>query len=868
MTIENFSVSLEMSNSSPCNYLPKTNYQVSDKKHISDVIGEDWLYSWTPKVPVFISAQTGSGKNYFIRNTLIPGFLKQKTSEHDGKILILSNRTALNRQTKLLIAETIDKFSGRYDKKQVNKIKDFSDTGLDKLEDFGNVFICSYQRLLGNELLKHTYDFVVIDECHFFVSDAIFNQNTEDILNTIITNFKSAIRIYMSATPDAILTKIIEKEYPNTTVSDLSINANYTNDFTVHVNPDALPFFIKAHSNNSYNYSFHTNIYLNNFDLNGFKISTAHIADDMHRFRSYSYGQNTYQLKNDKIAWIYDTMRDYSFLNIKYLTMSSSSPISTIVDMIAENQKRNRNDKWLVFVSTKKQGTILEKELNNLFPKKNISNEPDFAAFISASSKMDSGSNSNTYNNIVNKECFDEQVLISTSVLDNGINISDPAVKNIIILNFNRPQFLQMLGRIRTQKESSINLYLNIPPVSDITAQLKTYQLILIDYLDFEYSSDSDKQKIHSRLLFSPSYTLNSCWDLNEDQTLCFNPLAKTSLLYSINSLKNVLRKIIPFQPNLTLIKNDHKKINFILSDVLEAQHKDLLFELYSKLPQDITQSISEELLYLPEESGEYIAAVLDTIPDLPKDHFIPDTWDFSSKDDLQKKIDTLIYTRYHNQPRKDISALEYSYLKKYQFLSNKINSIRDTSNEAFTNNETLSILIKDQKKYRVLFNYKRVKASDASSETMSNDDICILNIIKEQLSWLERLDAFNKENFYHTDQQKDSIGKEEENHQLLIQLIDKYAIPMDQYIEAKDFSSNENLPPSFLKKETQESFRSKFTEIYQKTFGKRSKDKVDTTSYGLKIINDCLKEKQLPYTIQSDNTDKKTTYWIIIKNK
>jgi len=841
MPEENFNVTVHRPNHSACNYLPKAYYQVSDAKHISDVIGDDWLYSWTPKTPVFISAQTGSGKNHFIRETLIPGFLREHPSVHKGKILLLSNRTALNRQTKLLIAETIDQFSGRYDRQQVNKINDVSDSGLDKLEDFGDIFICSYQRLLGNDLLKNSYDFVVIDECHFFTSDAVFNQNTEDILNVIINHFKTAVRIYMSATPDVILTKIIEKESVNTSVSDVSITSNpFTNELKVQINPNALPFFIKTHNRNSYDQYIASNSFLNKLYLDGFELPFSQNDDtNQNFFTAYSYGENTYHLNNNKVAWIYDTIRDYRYLDIKYFG-TTTSVVSTIVDIITENQKIQSKDKWMVFVSTKEQGFAIEKELNTTLGNKQPSCSTSFATFISANSKQ----NSNTYSKIIHQACFDEQVLISTAVLDNGINISDPAVKNIIILNFDRTQFIQMLGRIRTQQKTPINLYLSIPPISEITNLLKTCQRTLIDYLDFECSSDSNKEQFHRQLL-SSSYFNNSNWDINEEQHLIFNALAKPSLLNKITALKNLLRKI-PFEKSiLNLTENDYRKIKAIVSFVLLSKHKDFLFDFHSKLPQGIPSSMLENLLYLRDPIGEYIAAVLDTIPDFPEDHFIPESWNYLSNKDLQTTINNLVCTKHYTQPRKDISALDYSYLKKYEFFSNKINNIRYISNESTKNIEKLSILTNEQKKYRMLFNYNLQNNYDISSENLSDDNIYNFNIIKEQLSWLERLDDFNEKNFHYTVSQKENITKEENSHQELYQLMDEYAIPSDQYITAKNIRSTENLPSFFLKKETQELFKSKFTAIYQQAFGKRLKDKADTTSYGLKIINDCLKEKK-----------------------
>lgn len=51
------------------------------------------------------------------------------------------------------------------------------------------------------------------------------------------------------------------------------------------------------------------------------------------------------------------------------------------------------------------------------------------------------------------------KVLISTSVLDNGISIEDPDVQNIVIVTLSKTSFLQMLGRVRECKDMcKINL--------------------------------------------------------------------------------------------------------------------------------------------------------------------------------------------------------------------------------------------------------------------------------------------------------------------------------------------------------------------------------------------------------------------------
>lgn len=60
---------------------------------------------------------------------------------------------------------------------------------------------------------------------------------------------------------------------------------------------------------------------------------------------------------------------------------------------------------------------------------------------------------------IQKKEYFNATYLIATSVIDNGINIKDLAVKNIVIIADTKDEFLQMLGRKR-KKENQEKIYL------------------------------------------------------------------------------------------------------------------------------------------------------------------------------------------------------------------------------------------------------------------------------------------------------------------------------------------------------------------------------------------------------------------------
>jgi hypothetical protein len=56
------------------------------------------------------------------------------------------------------------------------------------------------------------YGAVVLDECHFFIQDAPYNELSQEILEGIITSAKHCVRIYLTATPDVCLEDIIKLE--------------------------------------------------------------------------------------------------------------------------------------------------------------------------------------------------------------------------------------------------------------------------------------------------------------------------------------------------------------------------------------------------------------------------------------------------------------------------------------------------------------------------------------------------------------------------------------------------------------------------------------------------------------------------------
>ena len=120
--------------------------EYSDDYHVSDLIDHDWECKWVPSTPVFISAQTGTGKNYFVQNILVPAILEYNRKNPDKKesILILSNRVALNRQNKLALVKIFDQYTDRSEQKYAPILNDLIDKKIDDYHDFWGVKKKSY----------------------------------------------------------------------------------------------------------------------------------------------------------------------------------------------------------------------------------------------------------------------------------------------------------------------------------------------------------------------------------------------------------------------------------------------------------------------------------------------------------------------------------------------------------------------------------------------------------------------------------------------------------------------------------------------------------------------------------------------------
>ncbi|MDE6662081.1 MAG: DEAD/DEAH box helicase family protein [Lachnospiraceae bacterium] len=239
------------------------------------------------------------------------------------------------------------------------------------------------------------YDCVVCDECHYFITDSNYNTNTICSYRWVQDTFENKLSIFMSATINEIQS-YIEKN-----------NVCGNNDL-------------------------HTLCY------------NIRCSD---KYDLLLHSKHEYLKKEIKL---YKIDRDYDYIDVKIIQSRTD-----IVDIVTEER-----DKWLIFVDKIKFGKELRNAIKKKFLKlgegdKNIDSK---VIMISSGYKHDKEGKEEV-DRIIQSCAQSSQVLIATSVLDNGVNIKDIELRNIIVIADTKTTFIQMLGRKREDTQR-LQLYI------------------------------------------------------------------------------------------------------------------------------------------------------------------------------------------------------------------------------------------------------------------------------------------------------------------------------------------------------------------------------------------------------------------------
>lgn len=175
-----------------------------ESSFITELLNERTVSRWERGKGYLISSQTGTGKSTFIEEVLIP--LAQECGK---KVLIVVPREALAIQFRKRIGE---KFCPEL-------VRHYTMDGIKQKAEWSNCTIITYQSLVSSRARQNLlaearkFEFVVLDEVHCFMLDALFNVFTQFILEFLLTTVaQRSKRVYLSATPEIILDTIAKLE--------------------------------------------------------------------------------------------------------------------------------------------------------------------------------------------------------------------------------------------------------------------------------------------------------------------------------------------------------------------------------------------------------------------------------------------------------------------------------------------------------------------------------------------------------------------------------------------------------------------------------------------------------------------------------
>ena len=420
-------------------------------KYIEEAIGDKYL-KWSCRTPVFIDAPTGSGKSTFVCHKLIAD--AQKANQH---LLLVSNRAALVRQQKKKVIEAacLEINLGKVD-----------DSTIDEYKIWGNVCICTYHGLmvLVNKAkiyqeLKNFLDllmYAVFDEVHFLYADSTFASSTEELLKFIPAWFNKAIRVYMTATSNSILSTLQ--------------NAERLAQQTLSNTPNLVPF---GHPTKA--------------AIPGWKFRYYRMPRDYSRYQLHFFFE-------------YGTDEPLSTENMENMSKKGRQGKlrKELASLMSCVPKPTPENKLLVFVRRRKDGIALEnawleKGVDAIFIDRTSKFAPTEISDVEMDEEDDEEDSdqekqrqkNDVWNKLIREEKFDQSVLLATSVLDCGINICDSSVKNVAIFADDPTAFLQMLGRRRMSEAENLDVWVYVPRSSNFTklARMKEQEIKLAERL-------------------------------------------------------------------------------------------------------------------------------------------------------------------------------------------------------------------------------------------------------------------------------------------------------------------------------------------------------------------------------------------------
>lgn len=367
---------------------------------------------------ILVESPVESGKSSLVKDRLIG-------DNYKDNIKILANRTLLKEQLKADIRENkkskdYDSIPEPYCYQVISYVLDDSKEGKKRkrnyIKSLADLEYFEEERILKaldrtEDFIKHdiqNVDYLILDEAHYFTSDSTFNDNTIKEYEYIMNN-TNGTNIFMTATPETLIKAIREYEKVNNVdEKERLVILEPLKQITVD-------------------------------ELNALDEDNRPIPEPLplgiveHVSELYTF------------EFIHERHREDRLMK----ELLKTNPKNKMVYFT--NDKQLGNDIYQRYLGMGAKDMALKPGtfLCSLYDK-------DYSKYI----------NHQERNTIVNSERFNGDLLVTTSVLDNGVNIKDKEVKRIVLDYVGYEQAIQMIGRVRTKgraKDNPLHILFIIP---------------------------------------------------------------------------------------------------------------------------------------------------------------------------------------------------------------------------------------------------------------------------------------------------------------------------------------------------------------------------------------------------------------------
>ena len=404
-----------------------------ERQYISEVIGNEYT-NWNSSNPnmrhILISGGTGTGKTHFVMNTLL-----DYCTASGKSILYLCNRKALLNQ----IEAQLRNLSPEKQKHITATLYQRYSQVMRQKE--------SISRQYGSELLSLFLSMSQQNENSFtgLITKDLFKQifNTDKLENPVAKWLDLTVT-YLGCN----ISYICRFEYRHTSVfadlkKYLSLLKLQTYDYVIF---DEIHYLLQDSE-----FSFKTADMFNIIcEPLGSKTTAVFITATPEGVERMILG-----IISDRYPTNYPGifLRKYSIPpDYRHTDAHVLSSDSELVDEILASAN---NDRWLIFVDSKKHGNDLEERIDRAYAgRTGFTLKP--CKFIYRKAYVDS-----ELKKMQRTGAFaDTKCLISTSILDNGISIEHPDFHHIVIETWDSIEFIQMLGRKRLMPDEHLQLYI------------------------------------------------------------------------------------------------------------------------------------------------------------------------------------------------------------------------------------------------------------------------------------------------------------------------------------------------------------------------------------------------------------------------